>query len=157
MDPIFKKLQFKGQEKIIVLNAPDSFRPNIEAMENHCIIKENLKGIKQIEFVLVFVQKKKEIDQLVPKIDPKLEEDAMVWFAYPKKSSKKYKADFNRDTGWDAMGDAELEGVRQIAIDEDWSALRFRKVDYIKTMTRRKSMALSKAGKKKTKPNDYKK
>jgi hypothetical protein len=34
-----------------------------------------------------------------------------------------------------------------VAIDADWSALRFRRVENIKTLTRRESMAISKAGK----------
>ncbi|MEL6925848.1 MAG: hypothetical protein AAFO94_17525, partial [Bacteroidota bacterium] len=128
MDPIFKKLQFKGQEQVVVLNAPDSFQPHLKNMDGHTRLRENMRGVKTIEFVLAFVLQKKEIDALVPKIAPRLEGDAQVWFAYPKKSSKKYKADFNRDTGWEAMGAAGLEGVRQVAIDEDWSALRFRRV-----------------------------
>jgi|GEM_PF-6580646 len=56
---------------------------------------------------------------------------------------------FNRDTGWGVLGPHGLEGVRQVAIDDDWTALRFRKVDYIKTMTR-KFGALSEGGKAKT-------
>jgi hypothetical protein len=82
-----------------------------------------------------------------------LEQDAVLWFAYPKSSSKKYKCDFNRDTGCDILGQNGYEGVRMIAIDEDWSALRFRKAENIKNMKRRKSMAISKTGKRKTEGN----
>jgi hypothetical protein len=65
---------------------------------------------------------------------------------YPKGTSKKFKCNFNRDSGWQVMGQHGLEGVRQVAIDEDWSALRFRKVEFIRVMTR-KGGALSEAGK----------
>jgi hypothetical protein len=37
-----------------------------------------------------------------------------------------------------------------VAIDEDWSALRFRRAEHIGSMIRRQSMALSQAGKSKT-------
>ncbi len=37
-----------------------------------------------------------------------------------------------------------------VAIDADWSALRFRKAVNIKNMKRRKSMAMSREGKNKT-------
>jgi hypothetical protein len=37
-----------------------------------------------------------------------------------------------------------------VAIDEDWSALRFRKAEYIKSLTRQPSRASSSAGKKRT-------
>jgi len=38
---------------------------------------------------------------------------------------------FNRDTGWDVMRSAGFDTVRQVAIDEDWSALRFRRQEHI--------------------------
>ena len=44
-----------------------------------------------------------------------------------------------------AVGAHGFEPVRMVAIDEDWSALRFRRVEHIKTMTR--SFALTEAGK----------
>ncbi len=43
------------------------------------------------------------------------------------------------------MGAVGFEGVRQVAIDEDWSALRFRRVEYIKRMTRDPKRAMTKA------------
>jgi hypothetical protein len=52
---------------------------------------------------------------------------------YPKGTSKCYTCDFNRDSGWDVIRNAGFDSVRQIAIDEDWSALRFRRVEYIKS------------------------
>ena len=69
----------------------------------------------------------------------------MVWIAYPKSTSQRYACEFNRDTGWDAMGDAGFEPVRQVAIDADWSALRFRRATYIKNWTR--TFAYSQEGK----------
>jgi hypothetical protein len=43
-----------------------------------------------------------------------------------------------------------FECVRQIAIDEDWSALRFWKAEYIKSMKRDPQKAMSVEGKKKS-------
>lgn len=63
-------------------------------------------------------------------------DDPVVWVAYPKASSRRHRCAFNRDTGWDAFGAAGFEPVRQVAIDEDWSALRFRRVRHIKSMVR---------------------
>ncbi len=45
------------------------------------------------------------------------------------------------------LGAAGFEPVRMVAIDEDWSALRFRRVEHIKKMTR--SFAMTDAGKEK--------
>jgi hypothetical protein len=71
----------------------------------------------------------------------------VIWFAYPKGSSQQYACDFNRDTGWAALGAAGFEPVRQVAIDADWSALRFRRAAFVKTMTRDASRAISSLGK----------
>ena len=40
-----------------------------------------------------------------------------------------------------------LKDQREIAIDEDWSAVRFRRVGFIRTLSRPKGVALSVAGK----------
>jgi hypothetical protein len=69
---------------------------------------------------------------------------------YPKRSSKKYDTDISRDDGWQPLGDLGFEPVRQVAVDEDWSALRFRQTSRIKTMTRNSEMTLSAEGKKRT-------
>lgn len=58
--------------------------------------------------------------------------DAILWFAYPKGTSKKYKCEFNRDNGWDVIRAAGFDTVRAVAIDEDWSALRFRRKEFIR-------------------------
>jgi hypothetical protein len=49
--------------------------------------------------------------------------------------------------GWKPMGELGYEPVRMIAIDEDWSALRFRKAEFIKTMKRGAEHTISRAGK----------
>lgn len=147
MDDVFKKLNFKDQSEILVINHPASFQPNLDAMEGLTKIQTDVAKAVKIHFAIVFVTKQNELDTLATQIAPKTEGDALVWFAYPKGTSKKYKCEFNRDNGWDVLGKLDFEVVRQVAIDEDWSALRFRRVEYIKTMTRNEKMALSKEGK----------
>ncbi|MBT1702603.1 hypothetical protein [Chryseosolibacter indicus] len=148
MNAIFKKLNFKDQKQIFILNAPESFMPPLKEMESDTEIKVSLKPAETIEFVLAFVTKQNEVDMLAEKIARQISVDGIVWFAYPKGTSKKYKCEFNRDTGWTELGKHGFEGVRMVAIDEDWSALRFRKAEHIKKMTR--SFAMSEQGKKKT-------
>jgi len=53
------------------------------------------------------------------------------------------------------LGELGFEPVRLVAIDEDWSALRFRRTEFIKTLTRDETRALSAAGKTKlAKPSE---
>ena len=57
--------------------------------------------------------------------------DALLWMVYPKASSRRLCCEFNRDTGWQALRDAGYDTVHQVAVDEDWSALRFRQTAFI--------------------------
>lgn len=149
MTPLFKKMNFKEQEAIYTINAPDSFLPELKEMAKLTVVKTNLKGAKQLPFFIGFVTKQKEVDELAKVIGTLVQADEVIWFAYPKGTSKRYACEFNRDTGWKELGKLGFEGVRMVAIDEDWSALRFRRAENIKTMKR--SFAMSKEGKAKVK------
>ena len=146
MASVFGKLNLKDQKQILVLNAPKSFEPELKALRGVNVLRD-LKGVDEIEFSLAFVTKQQEVDTLGKAIARKAEGDAVVWFAYPKGSSKKYKSEINRDSGWKVLGDAGFEPVRMVAIDEDFSAVRFRRVDFIKTLTRGKEHRMSAQGK----------
>lgn len=132
MTELFKKLNYKNQETILVVNPPESFEVELDVISERTGIIRNLNQTGAIEFALIFVTKQAEIDTIIPEIMPKLRGDALLWMCYPKGTSKKYTCDFNRDTGWDILRNSGLESVRMVAIDSDWSALRFRKTEYIK-------------------------
>jgi hypothetical protein len=46
----------------------------------------------------------------------------VFWVAYPKAN----RADLNRDTLWPVLGEYGMRPISQVAVDEVWSALRFR-------------------------------
>jgi hypothetical protein len=149
MTPLFRKMNFKEHKTIYAINSPASFSNELTAMQKIATVETDLKGAKAIPFFLAFVTKQKEVDTLAKQIGKLSTSDEVIWFAYPKGTSKKYKCEFNRDTGWAELGKQGFEGVRMVAIDEDWSALRFRRVENIKTMTR--SFAMTEKGQKKAK------
>lgn len=74
----------------MVLNPTESFERELAALKGVEVIRD-LKKAKQVQFSLAFVTKQEEIDALAPAIARKVEGDAIVWFAYPKGTSKKYK------------------------------------------------------------------
>jgi len=150
MTPLFKKLNFKLQTNIVAINSPKSFDIELEEMSKIATIEKQLTKVIETEFVICFVTTKDEIDNFIEKIYLKLKGDAIIWLCYPKMTSKNYNCNFNRDTGWSSLGKYNLEPVRQVAIDDDFSGLRFRKVEFIKTITRRESFALTKEAKKRT-------
>ena len=149
MDPIWHKLNLGELAQAVVIGAPESFEPAIASLGDVEVLCD-LDALDEVEFSLAFVTKREEIDALAPVLASKAPGDPLIWFAYPKGSSKRYTCEFNRDTGWQPLGDAGFEPVRQVSIDEDWSALRFRREEHIKRMTRAKEMAMSEKGKART-------
>jgi hypothetical protein len=150
MTPLFKKLNFKDHKQILVVDAPQSFGEELSAMDESTQVVKFIEQAGEIEFALVFVLDQVAIENFIYSIQPKLAADPIVWIAYPKASSKKYTCAFNRDTGFGILGEYGFEGVRQVAIDEDWSALRFRRVNHIKNITRKESFALTNEAKERT-------
>ena len=146
MASTFDKMNLKDQKQLLVLNSPASFESQLKTLRG-VTVQRDLKNAPQIEFSLAFVTKQKEVDTLGKAIAKKAQGDAVVWFAYPKGSSKKYKSEINRDSGWKILGAAGFEPVRMVAIDEDWSAVRFRRAEFIKTLTRGKEQRMSAQGK----------
>lgn len=157
MNAIIKKLQYKLQEQVLVVNAPTEFKEVLADWRKTARVHTEPHNGTTYSFVLVFVKSEDDVRAAAQKFIPLLEPDAVSWMAYPKKTSKKYKSNITRDAGWAALGEQGYEGVAMVSIDDDWSAFRFRKVDFIKTMKRREAMTLSEAGKSKVKTQKSKK
>lgn len=150
MHPVFAKLNYKAQAEIVVINMPDEFLPVIDAMRPLAAIVTDAAQIEEGQFAIAFVKTQQEVDTWSTMLGQKIHGDGILWMAYPKGASQKYTCDFNRDTGWALLGELGFETVRQVAIDEDWSALRFRRVEYVKKMTRQNTRALTESGKQKS-------
>lgn len=149
MNALIKKLNFKNQPAVYVINAPASFGAVLDAWRTLATVHVQLARAKDVSFALAFATQQSEVDRYAERIAQASSGDAVVWVAYPKASSKNFTCEFNRDTGWARFGAHGFEPVRQVAIDADWSALRFRRVEHIKTMTR--SFAMTEAGQAKVK------
>ncbi len=130
MSGVWTKLNLKDQTEIAVLNPPDSFAAELGALRR-IRVHRRISEVKELTFILAFVVAKVELDKVAVTVVSKAAGDALLWFAYPKSTSAKYKSDLNRDTGWDILRKSGFDTVRQVAIDQDWSALRFRRIEFI--------------------------
>ncbi len=147
---IFAKLNLKDQTSIVVLNGPASFDVELVTLQNVEI--HRAMPTAEVEFAIGFTTTQVEVDTAATTVAAEMTGDGILWLAYPKGSSKNYTCEFNRDTGWAKLGELGFEPVRQVAIDADWSALRFRRVEFIKSLTR--ATALSPRGRaRSTKPS----
>lgn len=128
MSPLFKKLNLGEHRRIHVLDAPASFEPELAALAGVTVLRN---AQAPVVFALAFVTTLQAVHDAVQALAPVAQGDALLWMVYPKASSKRLRCEFNRDTGWQALADAGYDTVRQVAVDEDWSALRFRKTAFI--------------------------
>ncbi|HEY3321561.1 MAG TPA: DUF3052 domain-containing protein [Planctomycetota bacterium] len=123
MNPVLKKLLYKGQSPVLLLQAPAEFKEIAKDFAGP--VHTAPKG--KYAFVLAFAKSLADADALAPMVADALEEKALFWMAYPKGTSKKYKkADINRDTLHALMAKSDFDGVSLVALDEDWSAMRFK-------------------------------
>jgi hypothetical protein len=122
-----KKLLIKTDKSVQIINPPVGLEITTKFQK------------KPFDVVITFVKSKADIIKLSAKAIESIKEDGVLWFAYPKISSG-IKTDINRDNGWDVLRKKKFEPVTQIAIDETWSALRFKPVYKIPKMIRQMPM-----------------
>lgn len=145
MHPLLQKLNARPGVVVTVLDAPPEVEPLLDAWTNHTSVRREL-GTDE-PFVLAFVLATGDIAARAPLVVQALADDAVLWFAYPKRASKRYRSDVSQMQGWQPLGDLGFEAVRQISINADWSALRFRRTQNMATLRRQESMAMSAEGK----------
>ena len=147
MTDLLSKLNHRGQ-RVNLVNVPPEITGEIEALFGGTETTAELG--EHVDFAVVFVRTLAEVERFGSSVLGRTRGDAIVWFCYPKGSSKRFTCEFNRDTGWSVLREHPFEPVRQVSLNEDWSALRFRHVDHIKSLTRRESFAITDAAKRRT-------
>jgi hypothetical protein len=137
MNILLGKLNYKGQKRIAVINGSESFLRSLTKDISEVQIDVEIDLRFPYEFMLIFVELVSEVDVLAPRALHNLTSDGILWFAYPRKTSKKYSLDIDRNHGWEVLLDRGFDKVRQVAIDKDWSALRFRNIRFIRSAQNR--------------------
>jgi hypothetical protein len=145
MGPVFSQLELEDQPEVAVLNAPLSFEPELSWLADRRVVRE-LAEVVTVRFALAFAARRAELDALAAALALRADGDSVLWFAYPKRTSRRYRADFDRDHGWELLTEAGFVPVRQVSIDEDWSALRFRQADAARASTRRSAWTAKERG-----------
>lgn len=123
MKEIIKKFKFKDNG--IVINAPTAIEKEFVKLG----FTTSFSKAKSIN-TLVFINDKKEFLAFLNKQLKNIEHDSVLWFAYPKGTSK-IKTDINRDIIRGLGEEYKLATVTAISIDDIWSALRFRPIDKV--------------------------
>jgi hypothetical protein len=137
MKELLAKLNYKGHKRIAVINAEEKFFRAVAKELKDVITDDDIDQRCPYEFMMLFVKSISDVEQLAPVALHNLTADGILWFCYPKKTSKKYSSGLERDRGGKTLNDAGFYGLRMVSVDDDWSAMRFRNIRFIKSKSDR--------------------
>jgi hypothetical protein len=83
---------------------------------------ELVDDLDQATTALVFAPDSDSLRSFLAAHEGELMRPDVFWVTYPKAN----RADINRDTLWPILGEHGLRPIAQVAVDDVWSALRFR-------------------------------
>jgi hypothetical protein len=112
------KLQIKPGQSVCVIGRPQDARLDLgQELE---LVEDPAKS----DAVIVYCTNGADLEQRSAPLVAAARRDALTWVAYPK--AGQLGTDLNRDTLAALLQAEGVRPVRQIAIDEVWSALRLR-------------------------------
>ena len=115
-----KKMKLKPGLKAAVINAPEGY---LNDLKHDAEIAQKLSG--KFDWIQMFAKNKKELASFAPKAARALKPDSILWFSFPKGTSK-LQTDLTRDKGWEAVQGLDLKFITLISINENWSAFALR-------------------------------
>lgn len=124
---LLHKLQVKSGARLWLINVPRAIAEELSAGAEVEIVHES----DAYDGVLAFFEQADAVPLLMPRILKEMPADGLLWVAYRKGPAAK-AAGLNRDVGWESLDAEGWRPVRQIALDDEWSALRFRPREQVK-------------------------
>jgi Bacteriocin-protection, YdeI or OmpD-Associated len=121
---LLEKLQLGDEKNLLLQGLPLAIEKQFIKFSFSKNVTPLLKS-KKINFALVFAFSQKQLKEILREVIPALHSEAKFWVAYPKASSK-IASDLSRDASWDFIAEHGFETVRLIAVDNLWSAARFK-------------------------------
>lgn len=115
---VAKKLQIKPGQSVVVMRQPADVVLDVEPGD---VVDDSASADAVLAFVTTTA------DLASPEVDAVLaaaRRDVLAWVAYPK--AGQLGTDLNRDSLAARMSERGVRPVRQVSVDDVWSALRFR-------------------------------
>jgi hypothetical protein len=129
MNPLAKKLLIKANSRWLLYNAPANYLDSLNPLPDGAEFVFNTSG--NFNGIQLFVTDSAGLAAELKVIVPLLKADTVFWIIYPKKTS-------NIPTDLAMMGswtEPEVYGLRPVAsaaVNETWTALRFRPIEQAK-------------------------
>lgn len=131
--PLAKKLRLVQGQSVAVLNAPDGYLGLLEPGPSDLRTEMGATGAH--DAVLLFVKDTDELRRLGAAAIRAVKPNGLLWIAYPKGGETVGATDLpatpwwiKRDVLGEVTGEKGYKPVTFMAVDETWTALRFKKV-----------------------------
>jgi hypothetical protein len=120
--PLAKKLRILPGTRVLILDAPDGFQRALDPLPAGATTTTSSDGAYDV--VLAFAADSAQLAAVRDAAIAATKPGSALWFAYPKKSTG--KGDLQRESVWELVRPSGWGPVSQVALDETWSALRFK-------------------------------
>jgi hypothetical protein len=127
---LIAKLQIRPGSRLLLLGAPAGYRERIDPLPDGGTIDEAPAPDAAYDAIHLFCRDSTALAALAPVAIAAYRRGEILLASYPKGGAKA-GTDLNRDAGWEPLTAAGFRPVRQVAIDEAWSAVRWRLVDEV--------------------------
>ena len=146
---LFEKLQLKNEKNLLVQGLPSTIEKQFVKLSFAKNVTPLLR-IRKIDFALIFALNQKQLNDILKEVFPALHQDAKLWIAFPKFTSK-IVSDLNRCCTWEYLRNEGFESTEEVVLDYVWSALQFKRAEPVKSlkpkvlepMTSKRKVALS--------------
>ena len=119
--PLVKKLGIKEGSNILFVNAPQNF---VHQLDLPADVTINAKSKRPLDFVLLFVKTRREMENKFSRYSARLTPTGMLWISWPKKTSGE-QSDLNENIVREIGLARGMVDVKVCAVDEVWSGLKF--------------------------------
>jgi hypothetical protein len=113
--PLPRKLGIKPGSRVMLLNAPEGFE-----LDDVPVVRR-AQGLADV--ILSFHTERRDLEQRMPVLRERMEQDARLWIAWPKKASKR-PTDLTEDVVREIALANRLVDNKVAAVDEVWSGLQ---------------------------------
>ena len=129
MRTVDQKLGLRDGMSLLVMNQPRAGMlgqlPSLPVID-----REPQDRIPVYDSIIIFAKSRAELEPLVDTAIPRYKRGGHFWVCYPKTASR-IRGDLNRNSLWNAV--EGFRPVANVAVDDDWSAIRYRYPDEVNT------------------------
>jgi len=119
----------KPGKSVLIVNSPEHYIRLLEPLPE--AVQISFDGAGNYDIIQLFVLNNSELREELKNLQPYFQADTIIWIAYPKKPSG-MATDLGMMSSWEETSKYSLRPVASVAINETWTALRFRPDDQIK-------------------------